>query len=106
MSARIALFTAVLAVTPLAHAGETVAALASETGLTERNIQMLVGARSSFAEYRSSFTRVDRQFRAVVGDVRYERLTGRKASPAKLDDANEKRNAARKEQATDKVASL
>lgn len=106
MYARIALLAAVLAVTPLAHAGETVAGLARETGLTERNIRMLVGARTPYAEYRSNFTRVDRQFKEVVGEVRYERLTGRKASPSKLHDADETRVAQRKEQDKDKLTSL
>ena len=106
MYARIALFAAVLAVTPLAHSGETVAALAQETGLTERNIQMLVGARSSFAEHRSNFARVDRIFMEAVGEVRYERLTGRTASSSKSCEASVTRSTQRKEQDKDKIVKL
>ena len=100
------MLAAVLAVTPLAHAGESVAALARETGLTERNIRMLVVARTPYPEHRAIFTKVDRQLKEAVGEVRYELLTGRQASPAALDDANETRVAQRKEQGKDKVASL
>ena len=106
MYARIALLAAVLAATPLAHAGESVAALARETGLSERNIRMLVVARTPYPEHRAIFTKVDRQFKEAVGEVRYELLTGRQASPAKLDDANESRVAQRKQQSKDKIASL
>ena len=106
MYAKNALLAAVLAVTPLAHAGESVAALARETGLTERNIRMLVVARTPYPEHRAIFTKVDRQLKEAVGEVRYELLTGRQASPATLDDANETRVAQRKEQGKDKVASL
>lgn len=106
MYAKIALLAAVLAVTPIAHAAETVAALARETGLTERNVCMVVGTRSSYAEYRSNFTRVDRQFREAVGDVRYQRLTGRKVTPIKLDSADQTRVVQRKKQTKSEATSL
>ena len=106
MYARIALLAAVLAVTPFAHAGESVSALARETGLTERNIRMLVVARTPYPEHRAIFTKVDRQFKEAVGEVRYELLTGRQANPGKSDDVNETRVAQRKEQKKKKVASL
>lgn len=96
MYARIALFAAVLAATPLAHAAdESVAQLASQTGLTERNVRMVLGARTQYAEYRIVFNRVDRQFRESVGDVRYEQLTGRKPLPAKAETKREVRVASR-----------
>ena len=96
MYARIVLLAAALAVTPLVHAGESVTALARETGLSERNIRMLVGARTPYPEHRAIFTKVDRQFKEAVGEVRYELLTGRQANPAKSDDANETRVALHK----------
>lgn len=106
MYARIALLAAVLTAAPLAHAGESVASLARETGLSERNIRMLVVARTPYPEHRAIFTKVDRQFKEAVGEVRYELLTGRQANPAKSDYANETRVAQRKEQNKQKVASL
>ena len=96
MYARIALLAAVLAATPLAHAAdESVAQLASQTGLSERNVRMVLGARTQYAEYRIAFNRVDRQFRESVGDVRYEQLTGRKPLPAKAEAKRDVRVAAR-----------
>jgi hypothetical protein len=106
MYARIALVAAVLAVTPLAHAGESVTALARETGLSERNIRMLLVARTPYPEHRAIFDKVDRQFEDAVGEVRYERLTGRQASPARPDRADTTGVAARKQDAKDTVAAL
>ena len=106
MYARIVLIAAVLAVTPLAHADESVANLARETGLTERNVRMLLGARTPYPEYRIVYNRVDRQFKEAIGDTRYERLTGRSAAPATLGEASETRVALRKAPAKDKLAAL
>ena len=106
MYARIALLAAVLAVTPLAHADESVAGLARETGLTERNVRMLLGARTAYPEYRIVYNRVDREFKEAIGEVRYERLTGRPAKPANAHDATEIRVAVRKEEAKGNVATL
>jgi hypothetical protein len=46
--------------------------LARETGLTERQIGMLVGARTAYAEYLASFNRVEKTFREAMGPERYE----------------------------------
>lgn len=106
MYARIALLAAVLAVTPLAHADESVANLARETGLTERNVRMLLGARTPYPEYRIVYSRVDRQFKEAIGDVRYERLTGRQANPPRVEDLGQARVVVRKRSGKDTVASL
>ena len=75
MNARTAsLMAAVLAIAPLAaQADDTVAQLARETGLTERNVRMVLGARTPYAEYRV-YNRVQRQFKNAVGDHNYDRL--------------------------------
>jgi len=76
MNARTAsLMAAVLAIAPLAaHADDTVAQLARETGLTERNVRMVLGARTPYAEYRVMYSRVERQFKQAVGEHNYDRL--------------------------------
>lgn len=106
MYARIAVLAALLAATPLAHADESIAQLAQETGLSERNVRMVVGGRTAYPEYRVIFNRVDRQFKEAIGEVRYERITGRKPLPAISDNSRETRVAARREEAKDKVAAL
>jgi len=106
MYTRIAVLAALLAATPLAHADESVAQLAQETGLSERNVRMVVGGRTAYAEYRVIFNRVDRQFKEAVGEVRYEQITGRKPLPALSDNPRETRVAARREETKDKVAGL
>lgn len=96
MYARTALLAALLAAAPIVQAAEeSVADLASQTGLTERNVRMVLGARTQFAEYRVTYRRVDRQFREAVGDVRYEQLTGRKPLPAKAETERDVRVATR-----------
>ncbi|MFT3667341.1 MAG: hypothetical protein QM795_01815 [Pseudoxanthomonas sp.] len=76
MNARTAsLMAAVLAIAPLAaQADDTVAQLARETGLTERNVRMVLGARTPYAEYRIVYDRVHRQFKDAVGEQNYDRL--------------------------------
>ncbi len=70
------LMAAVLAVAPLAaHASDnSVAQLAEETGLTERNVRMVLGARTPYPEYRVEFNRVQRQFKEAIGERNYDRL--------------------------------
>jgi hypothetical protein len=46
--------------------------LARETGLSERKIRMLVGARTAFAEYRTSFDRTQKHFLQAMGPERYQ----------------------------------
>lgn len=52
----------------------TVKELADYTGLSERNVAMVVGARTPYAEYRTSFDRVERQFKRALGEERYNDL--------------------------------
>ena len=57
-----------------AYAQDTVAELAEATGLSERKVQMIVGNRTPFAEYRHSYDRSLAQFRAALGEDQYRRF--------------------------------
>ncbi len=65
--------TALLAVAPLAGATST-EELARETGLSERNVRMLLGARTPYAEYRCCYDSKLRQFRQALGESNYNKL--------------------------------
>ncbi|MCR6662893.1 MAG: hypothetical protein NVV60_07020 [Luteimonas sp.] len=77
----LALITMVSA--PVAAQGLTVSDLADETGLTERQVRMVMGGRTGYGEYRSRFNRVERQFRDALGHARYQDLVAGK--PITLD---------------------
>lgn len=64
---------ALVAASP-AHAQDTVAQLAEATGLSERQIQMIVGNRTPFAEYRQSYHRSLERFREALGEAQYRRF--------------------------------
>jgi hypothetical protein len=53
---------------------ETVEGIANETGLSTRQVQMVLGCHSSFAEYRTGFKRAKDQLVAKIGQERYEEL--------------------------------
>ncbi len=50
--------------------------LAAATGLTARQVQMVVGARTAFPEYRTSYDRVEKRFIKALGEQRYSALMG------------------------------
>lgn len=81
MYAKTTILAALLAVAPMAQAGdsvaysgESVAELARDSGLSQRNVRMLLGARTPYAEYRCCYSRMLRQFRQSVGEETYQRL--------------------------------
>lgn len=74
MYAKSILCAAVLAAAPVAQAGDTVDQLARESGLSERHVRMLLGARTPYAEYRCCYERKLRQFKAALGEENYRRL--------------------------------
>ena len=78
MKAKIAaLVVALAAVAPSAWAAEEedpVGDLAQITGLSERKVQMIVGNRTSFAEYPYTYQRSLEKFVDAVGEVRYQML--------------------------------
>lgn len=74
MNARIALLAVALTATAPAFADDLIADLANETGLSERKVQMIVGNRTPFAEYRYTYDRSLAQFKRALGSERYERV--------------------------------
>jgi len=48
--------------------------LAQETGLSERKVHMILGTRTSFAEYPYTYDRSVAQLRKAVGEGRYDQL--------------------------------
>lgn len=48
--------------------------LAEETGLSERKINMILGVRTSFAEYPYTYERSVAKLRKAIGDDRYDQL--------------------------------
>lgn len=75
MFARIAVVAAALAAAPSAFAADTtVADLSRDTGVSERHIRMVAGARTPYPEYRIVFDRVERQLKSALGQEGYERL--------------------------------
>ena len=57
-----------------AWAGGPVSDLAGISGLSERKVQMLIGNRTAFAEYRYSYDRSLEKLIAAIGTNNYERL--------------------------------
>ena len=75
MFARIAVVAAALAAVPSAFAADAnVADLSRDTGVSERHIRMIAGARTPYPEYRIVFDRVERQLKSALGQEGYERL--------------------------------
>lgn len=75
MNARIALAVVAIAMTPPVLANDNpVEELARQSGLSERRVQMLLGNRTSFAEYRYTYDRSLERLLATVGDENYRRL--------------------------------
>lgn len=57
-----------------AWAGGPVSDLAGISGLSERKVQMLIGNRTAFAEYRYTYDRSLEKLVAAIGTRNYERL--------------------------------
>ena len=70
MRFRAVVFGAVLVATTFSASAVDVSALAARSGLTERQVRMVLGAPTSFVEYRTSYWRATRQLRAIVGSER------------------------------------
>ena len=78
---------ALATVAPAAWAAEEedpIGDLAQITGLSERKVQMIVGNRSSFAEYPYTYQRSLEKFVDAVGEVRYQMLIS--GHPVQLQD--------------------
>ena len=59
-------------------------ALSEQSGLSVRRVNMVLGTRSSFAEYPYTYDRALKQFKAAIGEENYERLVAGK--PIRLDN--------------------
>jgi len=98
MFARIAVVEAALAAVPSAFATDaTVADLSRDTGVSERHIRMVVGARTPYPEYRIVFDRVERQLKSALGQEGYQYLLkGEVAAAAQIQRARAAQVAAAK----------
>lgn len=66
---------ALMAVTAPALAGDNPCRqLARQTGLSERKISMILGTRTSFAEYPYTYDRSVAKLRRAIGENRYDHL--------------------------------
>ena len=70
------LAAALMAVSAPALAGgdDPVKQLAQEAGLSERKVNMILGNRTSFAEYRYTYDRSVKKLHDAIGEGRYDRL--------------------------------
>ncbi|MBF6022516.1 hypothetical protein [Lysobacter niastensis] len=91
MKAKIAVLVfALAAVAPSAWAQEDpLGELSQITGLSERKVQMILGNRTSFAEYPYTYQRSLEKFVDAVGEVRYEQLMS--GQPVELQSADGRR---------------
>ncbi len=74
MKARIVLLAVTMAAMAPAYAGGSIADLADATGLTERQVLMLISNRTPYVEYRTSHSSALAQFKKALGKERAERL--------------------------------
>ena len=76
MNTRLALLAATLAaISAPAFAGDDPCSqLARETGLSERKVNMILGNRTSFAEYPYTYERSVATLRKAIGAARYDQL--------------------------------
>ncbi len=75
MNAKITLFVlASFAAFPAVAGNDPVGDLSNITGLSERKVQMVLGNRTAFAEYRYTYDRALARFTRVVGKEGHERL--------------------------------
>lgn len=75
MKAKIAcMVIAIAAASPVYAADSIVEQLASDTGLSERKVQMILGNRTAFAEYPYTYQRALEKFQAAIGKDNYEQL--------------------------------
>ncbi|MFC5570038.1 hypothetical protein ACFPN1_08210 [Lysobacter yangpyeongensis] len=77
MNTRLAILAAVLmaaSAPALAGGDNPCRQLAQETGLSERKVNMVLGNRTSFAEYTYTYDRSLARLRKTIGEGRYDQL--------------------------------
>ena len=80
MGKRIITGLAALLLAGAASAGSSrvdVQSLADQTGLTTRQVRMVLGAHVAFAEYRTSFRPSQQKLRSALGEVQFDELVQR-----------------------------
>lgn len=98
MKTRTALVVALLAAPFSAQAGDTIQQLSEHTGLSERKVQMILGNRTSFAEYPYTYQRSVEKFRSALGEENYQRLmNGQSVVLQKASDKDEATRVARED---------
>jgi predicted transcriptional regulator len=68
------LAVALMAVSAPSMAADNCEELAQEIGLTERQVQMILGNRTSYAEYRTSYNSSVRKMQNAIGRDRYDQM--------------------------------
>jgi len=68
------LAVALMAVSAPSMAADNCEQLAQETGLTERQVQMILGNRTPFHEYRTSYNSSVRKMQNAIGRARYDQM--------------------------------
>jgi len=74
MKTRTALIVLAMAAATPAYAADMVEVLAEETGLSERQVQMIVGNRTPFIEHRYNYVRSLKQFKRALGEELAQQL--------------------------------
>lgn len=75
MKAQIAGMLVALAAMAPAHAERNeIRALAEQTGLSERQVRMIVGCRTCYAGYTHTYERSLTKFKKAIGEENYEQL--------------------------------
>jgi hypothetical protein len=74
-----ALLAAVPALAMAAPPSTQIRDLSAATGLTERQVQMVVGAHTAYAEYLTSYEWARRRMVQVLGQARYQDLMAGRA---------------------------
>lgn len=68
------LVLAAAAALPAWAGNDPITELSGITGLSERKVQMVLGNRTAYAEYRYTYDRSVRQFTRAVGEENFRRL--------------------------------
>lgn len=95
------LVIAIAAVAPAYAGSNDIQQLAEYTGLSERKVQMILGNRTSFAEYPYTYQRSVEKFRSALGEENYQRLmNGQSVVLQKASDKDEATRVAREDAST------
>lgn len=74
MGAAVALVLAFSAGAQASESADTLQSLASQSGLTVREVQMVLGAHTAYAEYRTSYDRAEAKLVRAIGQDRLDEI--------------------------------